>query len=64
VSGEKDKAAMLTELSLTLAAVFWGLNFAATKYAAEFIPPLLLVAIRFTVGAPDVIPAAAPRAGN
>src|SRR5918998_548405 len=50
VSGEKDKVAMLTERSLTLAAVFWGLNFAATKYAAEFIPPLLLVAIRFTVG--------------
>jgi drug/metabolite transporter (DMT)-like permease len=50
VSDEKDKAAMLTEISLILAAVFWGLNFAATKYAAEFIPPLLLVAIRFTVG--------------
>lgn len=50
VSGEKDKAAILTEISLILAAVFWGLNFAATKYAAEFIPPLLLVAIRFTVG--------------
>lgn len=50
VSGEKDKVAMLTEISLILAAVFWGLNFAATKYAAEFIPPLLLVAIRFTVG--------------
>ena len=41
---------MLTEISLILAAIFWGLNFAATKYAAEFIPPLLLVAIRFTVG--------------
>src|SRR5918998_5872583 len=50
VSGEKDKVAVLTEISLILAAVFWGLNFAATKYAAEFIPPLLLVAIRFTVG--------------
>jgi drug/metabolite transporter (DMT)-like permease len=50
VSGDKGKAALLTEISLILAAVFWGLNFAATKYAAEFIPPLLLVAIRFTVG--------------
>jgi drug/metabolite transporter (DMT)-like permease len=33
-----------------LAAVFWGTNYAATKYAAEFIPPLLIVGIRFTVG--------------
>jgi drug/metabolite transporter (DMT)-like permease len=33
-----------------LAAVFWGTNYAATKYAAEFVPPLLIVAIRFTVG--------------
>lgn len=41
---------MLTELSLMLAAVFWGTNYAATKYAAEFMPPLLIVAIRFTVG--------------
>nr|MBA3490708.1 DMT family transporter [Rubrobacteraceae bacterium] len=29
---------------------FWGLNFAATKYAAAAISPLMLVAIRFTVG--------------
>src|SRR5829696_8757635 len=33
-----------------LAAVFWGANYAATKYAAEFMPPLLIVALRFTVG--------------
>ena len=33
-----------------LAAVFWGANYAATKYAAEFIPPLLIVAFRFTAG--------------
>jgi drug/metabolite transporter (DMT)-like permease len=33
-----------------LAAVFWGTNYAATKYAAEFVPPLLIVAVRFTVG--------------
>jgi drug/metabolite transporter (DMT)-like permease len=44
------KAVVLTELSLVLAAVFWGTNYAATKYAAEFIPPLLIVGIRFTVG--------------
>jgi drug/metabolite transporter (DMT)-like permease len=40
----------VTEVSLVLAATFWGLNFAATKYAATTIPPLLLVALRFTVG--------------
>jgi drug/metabolite transporter (DMT)-like permease len=44
------KAVVLTELSLMLAAVFWGTNYAAMKYAAEFMPPLLIVGIRFTVG--------------
>lgn len=41
---------MLTEVSLILAAVFWGLNFAATKYAADFFPQLLIVAFRFNGG--------------
>ena len=41
---------MATEVSLVLAATFWGLNFAATKYAAAAISPLMLVAMRFTVG--------------
>src|SRR5215211_5175373 len=47
---DTKKATVLTEISLILAAVFWGTNYAATKYAAEFVPPLLIVAIRFTVG--------------
>ena len=47
---DSKKAAILTELSLGLAACFWGANYAATKYAAEFMPPLLIVAFRFTVG--------------
>jgi drug/metabolite transporter (DMT)-like permease len=46
----KDRAAVATEVSLVFAAIFWGLNFAATKYAAAEIPPLALVALRFTVG--------------
>ena len=46
----EDRAAVATEVSLALAATFWGLNFAATKYAAAAISPLMLVAIRFTVG--------------
>lgn len=46
----EDRAAVATEISLVLAATFWGLNFAVTKYAAASIPPLLLVALRFTVG--------------
>jgi drug/metabolite transporter (DMT)-like permease len=50
VSDEKRKAAVLTEVSLILAAVFWGLNFAATKYAAGFFPQLLIVALRFNAG--------------
>jgi hypothetical protein len=48
----KSRAAVMTEISLILAAVFFGLNFAATKYAAGFVPPLLIVGIRFTVGGP------------
>jgi drug/metabolite transporter (DMT)-like permease len=47
---DQKKVAILTEISLGLAAVFWGANYAATKYAAEFVPPLLIVALRFTVG--------------
>jgi drug/metabolite transporter (DMT)-like permease len=46
----KNRAAVATEISLVLAATFWGLNFAATKYAAASISPMLLVALRFTVG--------------
>ncbi|MDQ3387525.1 MAG: EamA family transporter [Actinomycetota bacterium] len=46
----KDKGLVLTETSLVMAAVFWGSNFAATKYATDSIPPLLLIAIRFAVG--------------
>ena len=46
----KSRAAVLTEISLIFAAVFWGLNFAATKYAADSIPPLVIVAFRFTGG--------------
>ncbi|MGH3146260.1 MAG: DMT family transporter, partial [Rubrobacter sp.] len=46
----KDRAGVLTEVSLILAAVFWGLNFATTKFATLSIPPLLLVAFRFCVG--------------
>lgn len=46
----KERAAIFTEVSLVLAAVFWGLNFAATKYAADYIPPLMIMALRFTGG--------------
>jgi drug/metabolite transporter (DMT)-like permease len=47
---DQKKTAILTEVALMLAAVFWGANYAATKYAAEFMPPLLVVALRFSVG--------------
>jgi drug/metabolite transporter (DMT)-like permease len=50
VSEHENRAAVATEVSLGFAAIFWGLNFAATKYAAATIPPLALVALRFTVG--------------
>lgn len=42
---------MLTESVLILAAVFWGLNFAATKFAAASVPPLVIMALRFSGGA-------------
>ncbi len=48
---EKTGAAIrATELSLVVAAVFWGANYAATKYAAGFLPPTFLVALRFAGG--------------
>ena len=50
LAGGKDRAALLTETSLILAAVFWGTNYAATKFAALSIPPISVVAIRFLVG--------------
>lgn len=51
MTGEKGKTAALTELSLILAAVFWGTNYAATKFAAGSIPPAGVVAFRFALGA-------------
>lgn len=50
LSGPADRGAVATEVALVFAAVFWGLNFAATKYAADAIPPIMLVALRFSVG--------------
>jgi drug/metabolite transporter (DMT)-like permease len=50
VTHEQTRATVLTEVSLILAAVFWGLNFVVTKYAADFLPPLLVVALRFAAG--------------
>jgi drug/metabolite transporter (DMT)-like permease len=50
VSEGKNRAAVLTEVALIFAAIFWGLNFAATKYAADFLPQLFIVAFRFIGG--------------
>ena len=50
MAGSKNKTTVVAEVSLILAAVFWGLNFAATKYAAEVIPPLVFMALRFAGG--------------
>ena len=50
MSEEKSRAALLTEIALIFAAIFWGLNFAATKYAADFLPQLFIVAFRFIAG--------------
>ncbi len=50
VSEEKGRAAAVTEIALIFAAIFWGLNFAATKYTADFLPQLFIVAFRFVVG--------------
>ena len=47
---EGEKTAVLTEVSLILAAVFWGTNYAATKFAAFSLPPISIVAIRFALG--------------
>jgi drug/metabolite transporter (DMT)-like permease len=50
VTKDKPRAVVLTEISLILAAVFWGGNYAATKFAALSIPPISIVAVRFVVG--------------
>jgi drug/metabolite transporter (DMT)-like permease len=49
VTGDR-KRAVLTEISLILAATFWGTNYAATKFAALSLPPISIVAIRFALG--------------
>ena len=38
-----------------LVAVIWGGNFPATAYALEHFPPLLMVAVRFTLVAVPTI---------
>ncbi len=50
MTGDKRRAIVLTEISLILAAVFWGANYAATKFAAQTLPPISIVAARFVVG--------------
>jgi drug/metabolite transporter (DMT)-like permease len=50
MAGSKNRTTVVAEVSLILAAVFWGLNFAATKYAVEVIPPLVFMALRFAGG--------------
>lgn len=47
---ETVKTAALAEVSLILAAVFWGGNYAATKYTAQYLPQLPIVAFRFAAG--------------
>ena len=49
MTGGKDRATILPEVSLILAAVFWGANYAATKFAALSVAPLSIVAVRFVV---------------
>ena len=49
MTGGNDRATILTEVSLILAAVFWGANYAATKFAALSVAPLSIVAVRFVV---------------
>ena len=46
----ENKSLVLTEVSLIFAAVFWGMNFAATKFIAASVPPLLLISLRFAAG--------------
>ena len=51
MKGEKaGPGVRTTELTLILAAIFWGANYAATKYAAGFLPPTFLVSLRFAGG--------------
>ncbi len=47
---ESKNTALIAEVSLLLTAVFLGTNMAAVNYAVVYIPPLLIVAIRFALG--------------
>ena len=47
---EGTRGTATTEAALVSAAIFWGLNFAATKYAAGEVSPLVFVALRFAAG--------------
>jgi drug/metabolite transporter (DMT)-like permease len=51
VAETEKKSFALTEVMLVFAAVFWGGNYAVTKYAAEFLPPIMIVTLRFAGGA-------------
>ena len=43
------EGAVRDRLLAVLVAVVWGLNFPVTALALEHFPPLLLVAVRFTL---------------
>jgi drug/metabolite transporter (DMT)-like permease len=47
---DDSKRAVLAESSLILAAIFWGTNYAVTKFAALSLPPISIVALRFALG--------------
>jgi drug/metabolite transporter (DMT)-like permease len=49
VRRDDKRSGATTEASLVLASVFWGSNYAATKFAALSVPPLSIVALRFAV---------------
>jgi drug/metabolite transporter (DMT)-like permease len=47
---DDKRSGATTEASLVLASVFWGSNYAATKFAALSLPPLSIVALRLLIG--------------
>jgi drug/metabolite transporter (DMT)-like permease len=49
VRSDDKRSGATTEASLILASVFWGSNYAATKFAALSVLPLSIVALRFAV---------------
>ncbi len=55
VQSHTDRVPLRDRLLALLVAVCWGVNFPATTLALKHFPPLLMVALRFTLIAIPIV---------